>query len=164
MNKKEGIKLCESELKVMELLWEEGELRAGEIVPILSARVGWNRNTTYTIIKKCVEKGAIRRIEPKFVCQPLVTKEQTQVYEIMHWQSGCLMGVWKNCGRLWRRWWDNANQRTIKTLSVERPSYWWCRFTLFLCAEIWFVWHDLMFFLRGVSRLTIVSKYIDFAL
>ena len=32
MNKKEGIKLCESELKVMELLWEEGELRAGEIV------------------------------------------------------------------------------------------------------------------------------------
>lgn len=77
MNKKEGIKLCESELKVMELLWEEGE-----IVPILSARVGWNRNTTYTIIKKCVEKGAIRRIEPKFVCQPLVTKEQTQVYEI----------------------------------------------------------------------------------
>ena len=60
MNKKEGIKLCESELKVMELLWEEGELRAGEIVPILSARVGWNRNTTYTIIKKCVEKGAIR--------------------------------------------------------------------------------------------------------
>ena len=79
MNKKEGIKLCESELKVMELLWEEGELRAGEIVPILSARVGWNRNT---IIKKCVEKGAIRRIEPKFVCQPLVTKEQTQVYEI----------------------------------------------------------------------------------
>ena len=82
MNKKEGIKLCESEVKVMELLGEEGELRAGEIVPILSARVGWNRNTTYTIIKKCVEKGAIRRIEPKFVCQPLVTKEQTQVYEI----------------------------------------------------------------------------------
>lgn len=31
MNKKEGIKLCESELKVMELLWEEGELRAGEM-------------------------------------------------------------------------------------------------------------------------------------
>ena len=38
MNKKEGIKLCESELKVMELLWEEGELRAGEIVPIVGAR------------------------------------------------------------------------------------------------------------------------------
>ena len=80
--KEHGGQAAFSELKVMELLWEEGELRAGEIVPILSARVGWNRNTTYTIIKKCVEKGAIRRIEPKFVCQPLVTKEQTQVYEI----------------------------------------------------------------------------------
>ena len=83
MNKKEGIKLCESELKVMELLWEEGELRAGEIVPILSARVGWNRNTTYSIIKMCVEKGAIRRIVPKFVCQLLVTKEQSQVNEFI---------------------------------------------------------------------------------
>ena len=72
MNKKEGIKLCESELKVMELLWEEGELRAGEIVPILSARVGWNRNTTLTIFKKSVENRAIRRIEPNYVCQHLV--------------------------------------------------------------------------------------------
>lgn len=71
MNKKEGIKLCESELKVMELLWEEGELRAGEIVPILSARVGWNRNTTYTIIKKCVEKGAIRRMNQSLSASPL---------------------------------------------------------------------------------------------
>ncbi len=51
-----------------------------------------------------------------------------------------------------------------KTLSVERPSYWWCRFTLFLYAGIWLVWHDLRFFLRGVSRPTIVSKYIDFVM
>ena len=80
--KKEAMKLYDSELNVMEVLWEKGELRAGEIVKILSDGIGWNRNTTYTIIKKCVEKGAIRRIEPKFVCQPLVTKEQTQVYEI----------------------------------------------------------------------------------
>ena len=71
MNKKEGIKLCESELKVMELLWEEGELRAGEIVPILSARVGWNRNTTYTIIKKCVEKGAIGGLNQSLSASPL---------------------------------------------------------------------------------------------
>ena len=51
-----------------------------------------------------------------------------------------------------------------KTLSVERPSCWRCRFTLFLYAGIWCFWHDLELFLKGVSRLTIVSKYIDFAL
>lgn len=51
-----------------------------------------------------------------------------------------------------------------KTLSVEHPSYWWCRFTLFLYAEIWRVLHNLGLFLRGASRLTIVSKYIDFVL
>ena len=34
----------------------------------------------------------------------------------------------------------------------------------FFLPEVGHGWEDLMFFLRGVSRLTIVSKYIDFAL
>ncbi len=70
------IKLFDSELKVMEVLWEQGEKTAREIVDILSRRVGWNKNTTYTVIKKCVEKGAIEREEPGFVCRPLVTRDE----------------------------------------------------------------------------------------
>ena len=61
-----GIKLYDSELKVMEILWKEGELTAGQIAKILKEEIGWNRNTTYTVIKKCIEKGAVERIEPKF--------------------------------------------------------------------------------------------------
>lgn len=80
--KKEAMKLYDSELKVMEVLWERGEMRAGEIVPVLADRVGWNRNTTYTVIKKCVEKGAVKRIEPKFVCYPMVSREDIQEYEV----------------------------------------------------------------------------------
>lgn len=79
--KRKGMKLFDSERKVMEVLWESGELRAGEIVKILQERTGWNRNTTYTVIKKCIEKEAVKRIEPHFVCQPLVTKEDIQVYD-----------------------------------------------------------------------------------
>lgn len=81
MNKEE-MKLCDSELNVMEVLWECGELRAGEMVPILADRIGWNRNTTYTVILKCVKKGAIKRIEPKFVCQPMVSREDIQEYKV----------------------------------------------------------------------------------
>lgn len=72
------IKLFDSELKVMEVLWEQGSLPARDIVDVLTERIGWNKNTTYTVIKKCIEKGAIQREEPGFLCKPLVTKDEVQ--------------------------------------------------------------------------------------
>lgn len=75
------IKLFDSELKVMETLWKEGDLTAGQISKILKEEIGWNRNTTYTVIKKCIEKGAIERIEPKFLCRAAISKEDVQSYE-----------------------------------------------------------------------------------
>lgn len=76
-----NLKLFDSEKKVMEVLWENGTIKAGDVVKILKERIGWNRNTTYTVIKKCIAKGAIERSEPHFICTPLVTKEQVQDYE-----------------------------------------------------------------------------------
>ena len=76
-----NIKLFDSELKVMEILWREGEMNAGQIAKILKEEIGWNRNTTYTIIKKCVEKGAIERTEPRFTCRAIVSREDVQAYE-----------------------------------------------------------------------------------
>lgn len=75
------IKLFDSELKVMEILWKEGELTAGEISKILKDEIGWNRNTTYTVIKKCIEKGAVQRLEPKFICRAVITRKEVQAYE-----------------------------------------------------------------------------------
>lgn len=75
------IKFFDSELKVMEILWREGDLSAGQIAKILKEETGWNRNTTYTVIKKCIDKGAIQRIEPKFICKAVVSKEDVQAYE-----------------------------------------------------------------------------------
>ncbi|HIV12014.1 MAG TPA: BlaI/MecI/CopY family transcriptional regulator [Candidatus Pullilachnospira stercoravium] len=75
------MKLYESELKVMEALWKQGEATAGELARILGEQVGWNRNTTYTVIKKCVSKGAIRRSEPGFRCIPLISRQEIQQEE-----------------------------------------------------------------------------------
>ena len=74
-------KLFDSEAKVMEILWERGALSAKEISMIAAETIGWNKNTTYTIIKKLEAKGFIRRDEPGFICTPLVTKEQVQKTE-----------------------------------------------------------------------------------
>jgi predicted transcriptional regulator len=76
-----GIKLFDSELKVMDVLWKEGDLTAKKISDILKEQVGWNMNTTYTLIKRCIAKGAIKRSEPNFMCHALIPKEQVQEQE-----------------------------------------------------------------------------------
>lgn len=68
----------ESELKVMRVLWNEGACHASHIADVLRESIGWNTNTTYTVIKKCVAKGAIERTEPKFMCTPLVSEKEAQ--------------------------------------------------------------------------------------
>lgn len=74
-------KLYDSELKVMEILWKQGEVTAKEIAKELYRQVGWSKTTTYTVIKKCIDKGAIERREPNFICHAMVSKEETQKYE-----------------------------------------------------------------------------------
>lgn len=75
------IKFFDSELKVMDILWKEGDTTAKRIAEILAQQVGWSKTTTYTVIKKCIDKGAIGRRDPNFVCHPLVTREQTRELE-----------------------------------------------------------------------------------
>ena len=74
-------KLFDSEAKVMEIIWEKGPLSAKEISLIAVDTIGWNKNTTYTVIKKLEAKGFIRRDEPGFICTPLVSREQMQKQE-----------------------------------------------------------------------------------
>lgn len=72
------IKLQESERKVMEVLWKEGDLPARAIAQRLETQVGWNVNTTYTLIKRCIAKGAIARTEPHFQCRALLARDEVQ--------------------------------------------------------------------------------------
>ena len=74
-------KLYDSELKVMEILWKQGEVTAKKIAEELDRQIGWSKTTTYTVIKKCINKGAIERKEPNFTCRPLISKEEAQKYE-----------------------------------------------------------------------------------
>lgn len=75
------IKLFDSELKVMGVLWKRGDTTAKQISNILKEEVGWNMNTTYTLIKRCINKGAIERREPNFMCHALIPQEEVQAAE-----------------------------------------------------------------------------------
>ncbi len=75
------IRLHEGELNVMELLWSNKMLAAKDIAKIIKEYIGWEKNTSYTVIKRLIDKGAIERVEPGFYCKALVTKPQVRVIE-----------------------------------------------------------------------------------
>lgn len=75
------IKLFDAELKVMDVLWKEGDCPARHIAEVLTNKYGWNVNTTYTLIKRCMKKGAIERSEPNFMCHALIPIEDVQEAE-----------------------------------------------------------------------------------
>ena len=72
------IKLNNSETRIMNVLWEKGQLPAKEVALEAAARYGWNKNTTYTILKKLIDKAAVARREPGFLCSPLIAREIVQ--------------------------------------------------------------------------------------
>lgn len=78
---KNFVKLFDSELKVMDILWKEGDVPAKHIADVLNKALGWNKNTTYTLIKRCMKKGTIERSEPNFMCHALIPKEDVQEAE-----------------------------------------------------------------------------------
>ena len=75
------MKLYDSELKILDTLWEEGDATAKQVARILNKKTGWSKTTTYTVIKKCIDKGAVSREEPDFVCHALVSREEVQETE-----------------------------------------------------------------------------------
>lgn len=78
---KKEIRLHEGELNVMELLWSNKVLAAKDISKIIKEYIGWEKNTTYTVIKRLIDKGAVSREDPGFLCRATVTKSEIQKIE-----------------------------------------------------------------------------------
>ena len=74
-------KIYDSELHILEILWEDGEMAAKDVAAKALRRTGWSKTTSYTVLKKCVEKGLVERSEPGFRCRALVSREEVQRQE-----------------------------------------------------------------------------------
>ena len=71
-------RIFDSELKILSELEALGELTAKDLAALASEQVGWSKTTTYTVLKKCVEKGLVERSEPGFRCRALVSRQEVQ--------------------------------------------------------------------------------------
>lgn len=58
------IKLFESELKLMELLWAQEPTTAKELSLLAEEAYGWNKNTTYTVIKNWWKRARSNEASP----------------------------------------------------------------------------------------------------
>ena len=75
------MKLYDSEMKIMELIWRKEPVSAKELSLIAQDEIGWNKNTTYTVIKKAIGKGYVKREDPDFICTSLISKEEVRGIE-----------------------------------------------------------------------------------
>ena len=69
------LKVFDSELKVMELVWANEPISARELGIMAGEKYKWNKNTTYTIIKTNAAKGYLKRTEPGFICTSLISRK-----------------------------------------------------------------------------------------
>lgn len=73
-------KIHESEYRFCLILWEHEPITAVELVKLCQEQLGWKRTTTYTVIKRLVERGVLQNQEGRITS--LISKEEAQAYEI----------------------------------------------------------------------------------
>ena len=66
--------ISDSELKLMELIWENEPIRSGELVTLAFDSFGWKKSTVYTVIKKLSGKGFVK--SENAVITPLCSRDE----------------------------------------------------------------------------------------
>lgn len=52
--------LSNSELSLMEIIWDNSPLKSGELVTLAGEALGWKKSTVYTVVKKLTLKEYIK--------------------------------------------------------------------------------------------------------
>ena len=54
------LKLAEGEYRFARIVWENEPLPSGRLVELSLKELGWKKSTTYTVLKKLVDRGVLR--------------------------------------------------------------------------------------------------------
>ncbi|MBO4637743.1 MAG: BlaI/MecI/CopY family transcriptional regulator [Clostridiales bacterium] len=71
--------LCESEYRLMEVIWKYAPVESGKLVGICERELNWKKSTMYTILRKLISKGMIRNDDS--VVSVLIPKDRVQRFE-----------------------------------------------------------------------------------
>lgn len=73
------IKIFEAEYKFMNIIWENSPLSSAELVKVANKEFGWKKSTTYTVIRRLCDRGAIKN--ENSVVSALVNRQQVMQAE-----------------------------------------------------------------------------------
>lgn len=75
----EYFKLCDSDYRFMLVVWDHAPINSGQLVKLCNQILGWKKSTTYTTIRKMVEKGYISN--ENAIVSVLIGKDRVQADE-----------------------------------------------------------------------------------
>ena len=75
----DDLRLCESEARFMAVVWEAEPVPSGQLAKLCRERLGWQKSTTYTVLKKLERRGFLKN--ERAVVTALVPRERVQGYE-----------------------------------------------------------------------------------
>lgn len=67
-------KLFDGEYRLMQVLWDSGAVHSTRLVDLCGEKLGWNKSTTYTVLRKLKNKGAVRHEDT--LVTPLLTRAE----------------------------------------------------------------------------------------
>ena len=56
----DNLRLAEGEYRFACIVWDHEPLPSGKLVELCAKELGWKKSTTYTVLKKLVERGVLR--------------------------------------------------------------------------------------------------------
>jgi len=54
------IKIFDSEYRLMNIIWENNNIKSSELVKLAKEELGWKKSTTYTVIRRLCDRGIIK--------------------------------------------------------------------------------------------------------
>lgn len=76
-------KLCESDFRFMTVIWDSEPVSSTELVALCQAKLGWKKSTTYTMLKKMIEKGLAKNentVVTSAVSRDSVQKNESELF------------------------------------------------------------------------------------
>ena len=75
----EEMKLHDGEYKFVSVIWELEPIKSPDLVKACEERLGWNKSTTYTVLRKLAMRGILKN--ENTIVTAIVKREQIQKYE-----------------------------------------------------------------------------------
>lgn len=87
-----GSSFTNQEMQILSIIWRNGgKASARDIHTEMEKKFGYTRGCTYSYIHRLIEKGAIERIQPGFVCHALIGADEVGAAEA-RWIADTVFG------------------------------------------------------------------------